>query len=841
MTILTSSPKKRAGRVLGAVLIALSIVGCKGDDGSDGRITGTLTGSVTNSANGSSALAGATVTLDPAVAGVTITTDVNGDYSATVPVGLYELTCSATNFTAGEDTASVLGGVTHTVDFDLVPTSPVVVTITGAPSSSSPGDAFSLTATVTPLDGSTVTGYAWTQTHSADATIGNDDTATATITLGSAAAYKAALLEALDLPERFEVLGIEPFALEEGGLVAFECEVTTTSGTHTSDVEVHTDLGFAARASGLRNVPTGVPVLLNAPDQTAYDWTIVGPTGSTATLMDATTANAYFTPDVAGLYTLTVFDEELSGDIDLEIYAADWVGAINGQNVDGRPTTTCTATCHAGIFPEVFDDWADSGHAEIFTNNLNTGGHYSSGCFDCHMVGYDPTADNNGVDDVSEYDAFMAAMFPGGQSHPDDDNWDTVLADFPEVAQMANIQCENCHGPNGEDGAHFSGHDDGDPRMSTSAQVCATCHGEPLRHARFQQWEESGHGNYETAIDESSGSCAKCHTAQGFLEWFENDLDVSYSTSSVDDGVAQPITCVVCHDPHNVGTMSGDGNDVEMRVDGDSPELLGGFTAYGLGHGAMCIVCHNTRRGLANDTAGLPDTGNFDRAPHGGAQGDLLMGENAFFVSVGARGGHSYVTDSCSTCHMEITDPPADLSYNLSGTNHTFEADTSICAECHGAYDASALIDLNDSRLAALADDIEAAILAEIRFHTDAPNNDTVQVTGDVDEVETEVDITSTSVIGVIELSETHGRVAMSIIVDGVLYEHVRLSSDTELLSSGDSLLDNSVTDNSGLVLAKAGWNYFLIHNDGSHGIHNPEFVNDIFVNTASMIDTTWP
>ena len=36
------------------------------------------------------------------------------------------------------------------------------------------------------------------------------------------------------------------------------------------------------------------------------------------------------------------------------------------------------------------------------------------------------------------------------------------------------------------------------------ADLCGSCHGEPPRHGRFQQWEESGHGNYELAIDEAT-------------------------------------------------------------------------------------------------------------------------------------------------------------------------------------------------------------------------------------------------------------------------------------------------------------------------------------------------
>jgi hypothetical protein len=38
-------------------------------------------------------------------------------------------------------------------------------------------------------------------------------------------------------------------------------------------------------------------------------------------------------------------------------------------------------------------------------------------------------------------------------------------------------------------------------------------------------------------------------------------------------------------------------------------------------------------------------------------------------------------------------------------------------------------------------------------------------------------------------------------------------------------------------VLVKAMWNYFLIHSDGSGGIHNPEFVFDVLWETELALE----
>lgn len=835
-----TSSTRSPSSILGVLLLVLPVVGCSGDDGAPGLVVsqGTIAGTISNGANGNAPLADVKVTVDPEVPGVAIASDASGRYAARLPAGNYTFAYEFDDFTTKTMPVAVLAGVTRSQDVVLQPVAPVMVRISGSPGMARPGSSFTLTATATPWDGSTVTGYQWTQTRSAQATLSGGDTDTVAVTLGDNAAYKQAVVEHLRVQDRFEVLGIEPLTLEEGSSVTFRCTVTTSSGSYHRDIDVHAHVDFAAVTTGLRNVPLALPVLLGGKVQASYDWSLQRPATSAATLRDAASRFPWFVPDVAGTYTVMVTDQGAPGTVTIPIHAGAWQGGIIGRQANGQPQTFCAQACHATRHNDKFVQWAASGHAEIFTNNINTGGHYGPDCFACHAVGYHPDAQNAGFDDTRDFAAFMAAMFPEGQSHPSPDNWDKVLAEWPEQARMANIQCENCHGPNGAGTAHAST----DPavtaaRISVSATVCATCHGEPPRHARYQQWQDSGHGNFATAIDQSRGSCAKCHTAQGFLEWFHNGLDPNFSGTTVPADAAQPITCVVCHDPHDVGTVSGNNNNVRLRVEGDTPELLAGFRAFGLGKGAMCIMCHNTRRG---DAASVLTT-RPDQAPHGGAQGDVLMGENAFFVTTGVRGSHSLIPDSCATCHVALTPPPAELSYNLSGTNHTFAANTSICQECHGVFSAESLQALTDARLHALADEIEAVILKEIRFHTMAER--VVRITGEVNGTAATVDIGAASVIGEIHLEESHGRSAMDIVVDGVMYTHVRLNSDTQIRVGGvaqGQLLQNtfsSVED----VLARSLWNYFLVHSDGSHGVHNPRWVTEIMAFTSAQLRANWP
>lgn len=79
-------------------------------------------------------------------------------------------------------------------------------------------------------------------------------------------------------------------------------------------------------AAGTRNVPTLLPVLLHAKTQASYDWSLTAPTGSAATLLDPTTQNPEFTPDVPGTYELTVTDLAAGKPVNMTIHAGTWKG-----------------------------------------------------------------------------------------------------------------------------------------------------------------------------------------------------------------------------------------------------------------------------------------------------------------------------------------------------------------------------------------------------------------------------------------------------------------------------------------------------------------------------------
>jgi hypothetical protein len=768
-----------------------------------------------------------------------------------------------------------------------------------------PGATLNVAALVTINDGSVFQSIAWSQTAGATASISSPNASPTDVTLAAESVYKDQLIHVLKEPpiteaqlppnvpvpegefvgglqNRFQIVPANPFALEETGLVILKAEVTTTSGTYEGEAEIETEIPWKVK-SEVRNVAIGIPVLLEGKDKeqddlTPYDWALYRrPWGSTASLTDATSQYPEFTPDMRGEYVVTVTDTATGEMVQLEIYAGTWVGVITGQDENGRPEGGNCTPCHreAGRAPDIFPEWKETGHAEIFTDLLNTNSHYSDACFACHTVGYDLDVFNYGVDDSSftNYQAFLDSGLLG-EANPN--AWDMVLADFPKVGRLANIQCENCHGPQSSLAHNQSGDPEPPltglrPRADISSSTCAVCHGEPLRHARFQQWQLSHHANYELAIDEGdSGNCSRCHTGNGFLTWLPillgeapgNPVDSLPASSIVwTEDTIHPQTCPVCHDPHQIGTQSGNDPIVTVRVSDETPVLVAGFkapadlTAAGarsVGLGAMCMTCHNTRRGLRNDNADFDDP---ERAPHGGVQTDLLMGQNAYFVDLGAivtgedwpeglpSPGHSNqgnlavqedrrLPDTCATCHMVKTPPPADLAYNEGGTNHTFFASETICSDCHDDGQLEAVQGPVSAKLATLHDEIAAAILEIITQQTAAGNS--IDLDG-------EASITDVAQIAALEFSETHGRQAIIVTLAGqpVPLEAIRVSDVNVVDGLGavrgtlyDFRCGGGTTDCKTLAeipeadnnLPKAGWNYLLIHTDKSLGVHNYPF-----------------
>jgi hypothetical protein len=208
------------------------------------------------------------------------------------------------------------------------------------------------------------------------------------------------------------------------------------------------------------------------------------------------------------------------------------------------------------------------------------------------------------------------------------------------------------------------------------------------------------------------------------------------------------------------------------------------------------------------------------------------MGQNAYFIEVGTPGGHSYIGDTCIECHMKTTPPPDVLSYNQGGSNHTFYAEREICGECHAS-------DLSP-------DDVQDGIHFLLDMVHEMIQEEYLALLGELTDDGYRIDlngdgfVVDAADVADVEFTETRGRQALTVtFVDSTVAGPNRIPdidvqewTGTEWVTVGP-LNDSEFTDDD---ILKSGWNYLLVHNDGSVGIHNPFFANDLLAAARDAI-----
>ncbi len=369
-------------------------------------------------------------------------------------------------------------------------------------------------------------------------------------------------------------------------------------------------------------------------------------------------------PDVAGQYTVVAtIDTTGSGTTNLtqNITAGTYMG-IN----------TC-ALCHSGgiIAPDKVTAWSQTHHATKFTRGINglDSPRYGKNCISCHTVGYDANTNavNGGFDDIAKQ---LEWTFPAVLNT---NNWDAVPAALKNVA---NIQCENCHGP-GSQHAFSLGNPD---RISVSfgAGNCGQCHDSLTHHFRNAEWNNSRHAiatRYPTGP--TRAGCVGCHSGIGFADRTKgmSPLRTDY----------EAITCAACHDAHDAT------NPHQVRTVADVTLQDNKTTITKGGPAKLCMNCHMARRDATSYVEATAGSSHF--GPHYGCQTDMLVGANAitYGKEIPSSAHREVVEEACVTCHMqEAESSPAFThagghSWNMkwdSGTN-TVEL-TEACVQCHG-------------------------------------------------------------------------------------------------------------------------------------------------------------
>ncbi|HWD21338.1 MAG TPA: hypothetical protein VHB20_18875 [Verrucomicrobiae bacterium] len=486
------------------------------------------------------------------------------------------------------------------------------------------------------------------------------------------------------------------------------------------DVTVYNLPASIENSGGLLTVAIGTPAYLEADLNIALapsaitnvTWTLTKPLGSSAALtVSPLPANLpiyepsdrlYYQvagrillrPDVTGQYSVTASIGTTSGstNVTVPLTAATYMGAAVCEQ------------CHSGgpFAPDIYPSWTTTAHATMFSRSIDgLNGSYSLSCIKCHVVGFNTNAsalNNGGFFGVWQKDNWkFPTVFTNG-------NFAAMPADLQNVA---NIQCENCHGPGSEHAFSFGNTNVSNwPRIdiSLTSGDCNQCHDAPTHHIKGTEWLVSAHsGGQSTSASIPSGpgrdQCVQCHTAQGFITRVKNAASTN-TTFAPTNTAYTAIGCQTCHEPHGLTSPTND--NVLLRV--MNPVTFGNGAVINAGEANLCLACHHSRNGsavtnVANYAHGLATwSGGSSFGPHDGPQGDMIEGINAitYGKSLPSSAHRFAVTNACVGCHMQnvaTTDPAFlkagghtfEMGYNqvVGGITNRIDKVT-VCVQCHG-------------------------------------------------------------------------------------------------------------------------------------------------------------
>jgi hypothetical protein len=570
-------------------------------------------------------------------------------------------------------------------------------------------------------------------------------------------------------------------------------------------------------SGGMKTVAVGTPVyleaevniLIPATNITSVTWSVTNLTAISAATLTASPLGAnvpVYEPSDRLIYQVAD-RKQLRPDVTGQYLVQATITTANYGTTNVALTLTvgtylgkyACELCHTATpgVPALGPPYENTAHAHIFTEGIDGAfGFYSLSCLACHTVGYNTNTNavNGGFDDVA---TAVGWTFPKVLTNG---NWAAMPSD---LQNLANIQCENCHGPGSEhvDAAiRPPGSVTNWPRLevTTGSGDCNQCHDAPTHHVKGTEWYTSLHAN-TTRIPTGSANravCVGCHTADGFIGRINGDTttNVTYAT----------ISCQACHEPHGNTTPTNNVHLLRLLGPVTMPD---GTVVTNAGNGALCLNCHKNRNGsvtnqLANYPLGKPTwVGGSSFGVHDAPQGDMILGINGYTYgqSIPSSAHRETVPDLCVGCHMQsttTTDPAFlkagghtfKMSYSVVSNGVTNSVDkTDACAQCHGSITSF-----------------------------DLPRGD---YNGD----------------GVIQGVQTE--------VQSLLDKLSTMLPGPAYVASGnyvaDGLVKTSVTfrTNWPAKFLQAGFNWQFVNNDGSKGVHNAPYAVGLL--KASIADLT--
>ena len=317
-------------------------------------------------------------------------------------------------------------------------------------------------------------------------------------------------------------------------------------------------------------------------------------------------------------------------------------GTDNGGSTKTGRTYVGVAVCE-GCHKDIAEKEMATRHGHALATLQNIGQGTNDRCLKCHTVGFQDTAKAGYVNEETT---------PG----------------------LANVQCENCHGPGSEHAGSPSA--DNITRVVPSS-VCGSCHTD-AHHPTYDEWKLSKHSI--SSFDSHSDHCVSCHTAEGFL----NKLDAPLSPHEpILNPRAETATtndeCWACHDPHEA--KEGTVHQLRLPVN------------------ELCRSCHTFRE----DQGSTPSSETNQRPLHN-PQAELINANGGFVYDPTANPTdpdraytrltldpavgitHKEATEGdCSICHVYPISQGSPTEEMPNYTGHTFRPYLLACQNvgCH--------------------------------------------------------------------------------------------------------------------------------------------------------------
>jgi hypothetical protein len=308
---------------------------------------------------------------------------------------------------------------------------------------------------------------------------------------------------------------------------------------------------------------------------------------------------------------------------------------------------------------------------------------------------------------------------------------------------------------------------------------------------------------YENGGDQTSlSSCFTCHGEDGLLLAAEGEWrnSIHASGNNVDYTNRLGSSCPQCHDHQGfveylaTGSVSPPYDQVSsihcftchsphvrgnLSLRTDAPYTLENGEIFNHGPANLCVNCHHSRLSAATITDNQPVSEHW--GPHHGPQGDLLNASNGYEFDGYDYGntGHANIFNNvgCIGCHMG--NPQTHIGYRIGG--HSFNM---------VYYDI-----IEDTALTLVG------VCQQCHPSTESFDHDGIQ---------TEVD-------SLLEELET------------LLYAAGVIGADAHPFD------DDTIPD---VNVAGALYNFLVVEEDRSHGVHNPEYIVDLLESAIEYMES---